>query len=177
MKRKRKIIISAIVLFVLDLFLTLFNLYNYHYLVTEGNPLVYMDNGYLILIVNAFYFLVIVVLAIYIDSYNTVHIDSVGTFDYVKKLFHSDHYKFLFVSISFAFVYATLVSRLIVVIDWIVFGIYTNSFFQTLYSRLRDMMPLGRFDIVLGIIAFIIFLPIWYKFEYNKTKQMIKNLD
>lgn len=174
MKKSKKIIITAFILFILDFLLTLYFLWNYDHLVDEGNPLIYIDNGIWVLILNACYFIIIIILAKVLDKYKTVYTDVVSLRSYIKYLFSSEHYKFIFISIIYAFVNASLVSRLIVVIDWLVFGIFKNDFFNTTYYYLRNLMPFGRFDITIGILAFFLFILLWYILEYKKVKINLK---
>jgi len=172
MKTSNKIIITIFILFLLDFVLTLYYLNN-SITAGEGNPLINVDNGYIILVINLIYFIIVIFLAKIIDKYKTVILESKGTFDYVKKIYKSDNYIFIFVCFAFSFVYASIISRLIVVIDWAIFGIYENIFYSTTYSRLRDLMPFGRYDIFFGVLSFFIFIPIWYRLEYKKSNKSI----
>ena len=147
---------------------------NYSPHASEGNPLFDIDGGYLALILNAFYLIIIFILEKFVvNKYETQIIDSSSTLSYVKKLMASDKSTFIFVSFAYAFIISTLSSRVVAIIDWIVFGIYQGSFYQTKYSILRSKMPLGRCDLVVTILVFIIALIIWYKLEYKKTKNIV----
>lgn len=171
--KKYKYILIAISLFVLDFDLTWYFL-NYSPHASKGNLLFDLDGGYLALILNAFYIIIIFILEkFFVNKYETQMFDSTNTFDYVKKLMSLDKSSFIFVSFSFAFIMSTLSSRLVAIIDWIVFGIYQGKFYQTKYAILRSKMPLGRFDLVVIILIFIVSLIIWYKLEYKKTKSII----
>lgn len=169
MKKTFKIIITTFILFILDFVLTIYYLNNSNH-ANEGNPLININDGYLVLAINLIYFLFIIFLAIIIGKYKNVKIMSKNTFDYIKKLYRSDHFVFIFISLAFSFVYASIVSRLIVILDWIIFGIYESGFYSTIYSQIRGLMPLGRYDVIFGFLSFMIFIPIWYKLEYKKSK-------
>lgn len=175
MKKSKRLIIIALILFTIDLALIAYFIRNYYDYVSEGNPLMSVGRGYLIFVTNLLYFIVIVILVKYLDKYKTIVIETSGTIDYVKELYKSDHSKFIFVSIASSFVYATLVSRVVVIIDWIIFGIYTTRFFETRYALVRDLMPFGKYDFVIGLIFFIIFIILWYKTEYKKSKKLIND--
>lgn len=172
-RTSNKIIITTFILFLLDFVLTLYYLNNSGY-VGEGNPLINFANGYIILIINLVYFVIVIFLVKIVDKYKTVILESKGTFDYVKKLYKSDHFLFIFVCFAFSFVYSSIVSRSIVVIDWVIFGIFKNTFYDTTYSRLREIMPFGRYDIIFGVLSIFIFIPIWFKLEYKKSYKSIK---
>lgn len=171
MKKSSKIIFSAFSLLILDILLTIYYINNYYNLVTEGNTLIYVDSGYWVLLINIIYLSIIIVLAKYLDKYRTIVLDARNSFDYLKKLYKSEHSNFIFASIAFALIYATLFSRTIVVIEWLLFGIYKGRFFSTKYYLLRRAMPFARFDIVFGILIFIILIPFWYKLEYRKVQK------
>lgn len=175
MKRSKKIIIIAICLFAIDLALTAYFIRNYYNYVSEGNPLIGIAKGYLIFVPNLLYFVCIIALVKYLDKYQTIIIEACGTIDYIKKLYKSDNSRFIFVSIASSFVYATLVSRVVVIIDWLLFGIYTTRFFQTKYAIIRNLMPFDKYDFIIGLIAFIIFIILWYKVEYKKSKKLIND--
>ena len=156
MSKIRFIIFLALVLFILDFLLTTYYLSFYSSLVGEGNPLIHIGRGYGVLITNFIYLLFIVILSIYISRYKTVYLEAKNVFEYAIKLYKSDHHKFIFVNIASSFIYASLISRVIVIIDWVMFGIYTNKFFNTYYFYLRNQMPFARFDVIVGFSAFII---------------------
>jgi len=170
MKKSNKIIIIAFSLLVLDLSLTIYFLKNYYYLVDEGNPFILVGNGVLVLVINVIYLVLIIILSKVMDKYKTVYINSNNIFIYIKNLYKSDHYKFIYTSIIFSFIYATLISRLVVVIDWIVFGIYKGAFFTTSYFKIRDMLPLNRYDVIVGLLFFFALIPTWYLLEFKKVK-------
>lgn len=172
MKTSKNIIITTLILFLLDFILTLYFLNNSSY-VSEGNPLVYTDYGYIVLVINLVYMLTIVFLSKIIEKYKTVILKSKGTLDYIKQLYKSNHISFIFVSLAFSFVNATLVSRLVVVVDWVIFGIYENTFYSTTYFKIRDFMPFGRYDILIGVLSFFIFIPIWYRLEFKKSITLV----
>ena len=173
MKRSKKIILITLSLLVLDLILTLYFINNYNHLVSEGNPLVLVDNGIWVIVVNLVYLVIIIFLVRALDKYETIYLKSNSVFDYIKKLYKSDHYKFILISVIFSFVYATIISRLIVVIDWLIFGIYKSNFFHTTYYLVRKQMPLYRYDILLGLCSFFVCIPLWYILEYRKVKEKI----
>ncbi|HHX80243.1 MAG TPA: hypothetical protein GX692_04175 [Acholeplasmataceae bacterium] len=172
MKTSKNIIITTLILFLLDFILTLYFLNNSSY-VSEGNPLVYTDYGYIVLVINLVYMITIVFLSKIIEKYKTVILKSKGTLDYIKQLYKSNHISFIFVSLAFSFVNATLVSRLVVVVDWVIFGIYENTFYSTTYFKIRDFMPFGRYDILIGVLSFFIFIPIWYRLEFKKSITLV----
>ena len=159
---------TAFILFSLDFLLTAFFL-NFSDHASEGNPLIHVHSGYLILAINFVYFVVIFFLAKWIERYQGIIVQAKGTFDYVKKLYLSEHYQFIFVCLAFSFIHATLVSRFIVVLDWIVFGFNDGSFHLTTYYSLRQQMPFERFDILAGFLSFFVFLCIWFRMEFQKS--------
>ena len=170
MSKIRFIIFLALVLFILDFLLTTYYLSFYSSLVGEGNPLIHIGRGNGVLVANFIYLLFIVILSIYISRYKTVYLEAKNVFEYAIKLYKSDHHKFIFVNIASSFIYASLISRVIVIIDWVMFGIHTNEFFNTYYFYLRNQMPFARFDVIVGFSAFIILIPLWYIYEYRKVK-------
>ena len=165
-----KYIIIAISFFVLDLGLTWYFL-NYSDYADEGNPLFDIDGGYLALVLNLLYLITIFMLERFVvRKYETIIIESNNAIDYTKKLMNSDKYNFMITSFVFAFIISTLASRLVAIIDWIIFGIYKANFYQTKYVMLRSKMPLQRFDLVVTVIVFIVSLMLWYKLEHKKQK-------
>jgi len=172
MKNSKRIIITIFILFFLDFILTLYFLSNSSH-ADEGNPLINIYSGYIILAINLAYFIIVIFLSKIIEKYETVVLKSKGTFEYVKKIYLSNHFSFIFVSLAFAFVNASIVSRTIVVVDWIVFGIFENTFYSTSYSKLRTLMPFGRYDILLGVLSFLICIFIWFRLEHKKSTQCL----
>jgi len=172
MRKPKTIIWTALILFSLDFLLTVIFLNTSDH-ANEGNPLVYVHDGFVVLGMNVAYFLSILVLAKWIQRYQSVAIKARGTFDYVKKLYLSDHSRFIYVCLAFSFIHATIVSRIIVIIDWIVVGFYPSTFHSTTYFMLRRQMPFERFDILAGFLAFFVFLVLWFHWEYKNQDERI----
>lgn len=161
-------IIFAIIFFLLDFGLTWYYL-NYSSDASEGNPLFSIDDGYLVLVINFIYLILIFIIEKFIiNKYETINIHSKNSFDYFKNLYKSDKNNFIVNSFVFALVISTLSSRLMAIIDWIVYGVYKSRFKQTKYAIIREKMLLQRFDPVVGLIMFVVTFILWYKLEYNK---------
>lgn len=84
---------------------------------------------------------------------------------------NSDKNSFIATSFVYAFIISTLTSRLVAIIDWIIFGIYKSNFYHTKYAILRSKMPLKRFYPVVMILVFVISLMLWYKLEFKKQNK------
>lgn len=160
----------AISLFIVDFGLTWYFL-NYTSYVQEGNPLFALDGGYLSIFLNLVYIVVVFIVGCKIEQYKTITIDSRNSYDYFKKLWKSNQTDYISVSFLISFVYASFISRFTVITDWIIYGIYQRNFFSTGYAILRDKMPFGRYDLVVAILAFWIFVWLWYKMEFRKSKE------
>lgn len=174
MKKAYVMILIAVILFLVDFGLTFYFVNAYENLVYEGNLLTRSEYGYLSLIVNLIYLIIIILLSIAISKYQTVAIDSKNAFVYTIKLYKSDAFKFMFISLAYAYVIATFVSRFSAIVDWIVFGIYKSNFITTGYAIFRSILPFGRYDVIIGLIVFLIMLPLWFYLEYRKSQQILK---
>lgn len=108
-------------------------------------------------------------------KYETVVLDANNTFGYIKKIYKSDNTIFILVNASFTFITTTFISRLVAIIDWIIFGIYKGRYFKTNYAILRSMMPFERFDIVVGVLVALISVPLWFYIEHQKSKKSIQS--
>lgn len=170
----KRVVLIACILFVLDFGLTviLWEL-NYH-IVTEGNPLIHLENRFIIFYVNIGYIIMIGLLSLYLKHYKTIVIESKNAFLYMVALYKSDHYKFLIASSFFSIIIGSFISRSIAILDWVLFGLFHEAYFESFYYHLRDQMPFQRFDILVGILSFIIVWPLWFKFEHKKIKHLSK---
>lgn len=176
LKRRYKLLLIAISLFIADFGLTWYFL-NYTSYANEGNPLFLIDGGYLSLIVNLIYVAVVFIIGCIIERYQTIIIEANSSFDYFKKLYKTDRTDFIIISFLTAFVFATFVSRATAILDWIIYGIYQSGFYETNYAMIRAKMPLGRYDIVVICISLFLFVQLWFKFEYKKSKKILKDKD
>lgn len=174
-KKFNKTLLIVFLLFIADFLLTLYFL-NTSDIADEGNPLINIAQGYPIIVINIIYFIVVIIFIFVIRKYNTILIPSKNTFEYTKGLFkNEDSSKFIYVSAMFSFVYASIISRVITITDWIVFGFTKEQFYSSLYAQIREVMPFGRFDIIISIISIFIFLPLWYKLEFNKSNNLLQS--
>lgn len=174
LKRKYKLLLIAISLFIVDFGLTWYFL-NYTAYANEGNPLFQIDSGYLSLIVNLVYVAVVYIIGCIIENYQTIIIEANSGFDYFKKLYTTDRTDFIIISFLTAFVFATFVSRATAILDWIIYGIYQSGFYETNYAMIRAKMPLGRYDIVVICVSLFLFVQFWFKSEYKKSKEVLKD--
>lgn len=171
--KRFKYISIALVLLVLDIGLTIYFL-NFSETAVEGNPLFQIDGGYLALVVNFMYILTVFLLELLVlNKYETIVLEVNSFNSYVKKLIKNDNFSYILASFSFAYIISTITSRLMAIIDWIIFGIYGNDFYQLAYTNLRKKMPLGRYDVVVAVIVFVVSLVVWYRLEYLKSKKLI----
>jgi hypothetical protein len=173
MKKAYHFLLIALLLLIIDLFLTFYYSVNYYLIVGEGNPIATSEYGYLIIFINLAYLISIFFSARYYTNYKTEYIQSKNVVDYVKKLYHGHTSMFIFVNTCFAYIISTFISRTTVILDWIIFAIYKEDFINTSYSMIRNMLPFERYDVYTGFIAFLIAIPLWFKLEYNKTKKTI----
>lgn len=97
-----------------------------------------------------------------------------GTLNYIKRLYTSNHSSFIIVGMCFTFIVASIVSRSTAILDWVVFGIYKENFFNTQYAIIRSTMPMERYDVVTGIIAGLVAIPLWFHIEYLKSKKVLQ---
>jgi len=171
-KKRYRLLIVATSLFIADFGLTWYFL-TYTPYVREGNSLFSIDGGYLSLVANLIYLIIAFLIGLKIERYDTVIVEARNSFDYFKKLFTMDRTDFIYISYLTAFIYATFASRLSVVMDWIIFGIYQETFFSTQYSIIRNEMPFGRVDIVVALLSFLLFSILWYSSEFRKSKKIL----
>jgi hypothetical protein len=177
LKKKRilRINLFSITLFLLDIILTIYYTINYHKIIFEGNPLVYYRYGYYVFILNIIYLLIIFFLSKSLIKHQTIVYQSKNTLNYIKNLYYGHHINFIFIHASFVFIYSTLIARSVVIIDWIMFGIYKENFINSWYNIIRDKMPFQRYDVlVLFICAFILTFT-WYHLEYKKSMKILNN--
>jgi len=173
LKKRYLLLLIAISLFLVDFGLTWYFL-NYTAYAEEGNPLFAIDGGYLSLIINLIYVVTVFIIGYKIEKYQTIIIEANSSFDYFKKLYKTNHYDFIIISVLTSFIYSSFVSRLVAIIEWIVYGIYQSDFYDTKYAIIKAKMPFGRYDILFIFIAFFIFIFIWFKSEYNKSNKLLK---
>lgn len=168
------IIVCTFILLIIDLGLTTYYLYHYYGVVAEGNLLFYnSDYGYLVFVLNFFYLIKIYITSSIYTRYQTVVIESEGTFDYIKQIYKSEHSKFILVNFSFTFIISTFISRLTAIVDWVIFEFYKVRYFDTLYAKIRSVMPMERYDVITGINAGCIAIPLWFYLEYLKSKKIL----
>lgn len=169
--KKNKYFIISILFFVLDFGLTWYHL-NFSSDALEGNPLFTIDGGYLALVMNLIYLILIFIFEkLIINKYQTININSKNSFDYFKNLYKSDKNNFIVNSFVFAFIISTLSSRLTAIIDWLVYSFYKYNFKQSKYAIIRSKMPFQRFDFTVGLIMFVVALILWFKLEFKKMKK------
>jgi uncharacterized protein with PQ loop repeat len=60
-----------------------------------------------------------------------------------------------------------------VITDWIIYGIYQRDYYSTGYAIMRDKMPFGRYDLIIALLSFWLFVVLWYKIEYRKSKKVL----
>jgi hypothetical protein len=171
MKIAVKITILAVILFILDLGLTAYFLNRYEHLVSEGNIFFEYGNGMWALVLNFFHLVAIFLTAYSYGKYKTLQISSTNGFDYAKKLYLHESVTFIYIIGCYAFIVASFVSRIAVIIDWILFGIYTFEFYNTTYSIIKSLMPMGRYDVVFAFVSVFVAIPLWFRLEYIKSKR------
>jgi len=108
-----------------------------------------------------------------IEKFQTIVIGANNSYDYFKKLWNSNRTDFITISFLSAFVFASFISRFSVIIDWIIYGIYQSNFYSTGYAIIREQMPFGRYDLVIGLLSLWLFVALWYKTEYKKSKKLL----
>jgi hypothetical protein len=172
LKKRYQLLLIAIVLFLVDFGLTWYFL-NYSSYAEEGNPLFLIDGGYLSLIINFIYVSIVFIIGYIIEKYQTIVLEAKNGFDYFIKLYKTDRTDYIIISFLTAFIFATFASRTTVIIDWVIYGIYQSDFFSTKYAIMRDQMPLGRYDVVVTFISLLLFVPLWFKLEYKKSKVVL----
>jgi len=171
-KKRYQFLLIAVVLFLLDFGLTWYFI-NYTSNVQEGNPLFAIDGGYLSLFVNLMYAVAVFMIGYKIEKFQTIVIGANNSYDYFKKLWNSNRTDFITISFLSAFVFASFISRFSVIIDWIIYGIYQSNFYSTGYAIIREQMPFGRYDLVIGLLSLWLFVVLWYKTEYKKSKKLL----
>jgi uncharacterized protein with PQ loop repeat len=172
-KKRYTLLAIAISLFIADFGLTWYFL-NYTSYVEEGNPLFTIDGGYLSLFVNFLYAVVVFIIGYKMEQYQTIVIEANSGFDYFKKLWKSNRTDFISISFLSSFVFASFFSRLTVITDWIIYGIYQREYFSTGYAILRDKMPFERYDLIIALLSFWLLVLLWYKIEYRKSKEVFQ---
>jgi|GEM_PF-2245809 len=173
LKKRYQLLLIAILLFLFDFGLTWYYL-NYSSFAEEGNPLFIIDGGYLSLIINLIYVVVVFIIGYRIEKYQTITLKANNSFDYLIKLYKTDRTDFINISILTAFIFATFAARTTAIIDWIIYGIYQSGFYSTKYAMIRAEMPLGRYDVVVIFISLFLFVPLWFRLEYKKSKEILK---
>jgi hypothetical protein len=163
-------ILIAMLLFVLDFSFTAYFISTESHLVSEANPLIYTFQGFFVLIINLVYLIIIYVTSRYVYRYNTINIVAENTIEYTKKLFLSDHHQFILISVFYAFIISTLVTRSFIIFEWLLFGILKETFFISPYYYLREIMPMRRFDVFVLGISFILCLIYWYNQQFKLSR-------
>lgn len=172
---KNKFILTAILLFALDFGVTWYLINFGPGGLDEGNPLFEIDGGYLALVVNFLYlWLVFGLEKLVFNKYKTIVLDASNSIEYTKKIYKSDRTDFVVVSIVFAFVLSTFSSRMMAIIDWVVYGFYKGEFRNTKYAILRSKMPFGRYDSLVAILSLIVFYVLWFHLEYRRSQKALK---
>lgn len=170
-----KITIFGFLLLVLDLGLTVYYVRNYSNIVSEGNIIASNNQyGYLVFVLNFIYLIFVYVASVIYVKYKTIITKSNSTFGYIKKLYTSDHNSFIFANLSFTFLVASFISRYTAIIDWIVFGFYKEKYFSSKYAIIKSSMIMGRYDVVTGIIAALVAIPLWFHLEHLKSEKELK---
>lgn len=172
MKKRRRYITIAILLFIIDLTLTLYYTSRYQHLIDEGNLLISIWQGYLVIPANLIYLMMVWFAATQVDSYETVVIKARHPYQYFASLFKSKSSQFILINACYTYIIASFVSRGVAIIDWVVFAVYKEKFFQTGYAVFRSSLPLGRYDLVVTWTAIILLIPLWFILEYQKSKKL-----
>ncbi len=176
MKKVWKITIIGFVLLLLDLGLTVYYVRNYPDIVGEGNMVANNNQyGYLVFVLNFLYLIFVFIASLIYARYKTIITEATGTFSYIKKMYTSNHNSFIIVNFSFTFIVSTFVSRLTSILDWIIFGFYKENFFSSTYAIIRSTMIMGRYDIVVGLIAGLVAIPLWFRLEFLKSKKVLNS--
>ena len=67
----------------------------------------------------------------------------------------------------------SFVSRGYAVFDWLMFTIFHQLFFDSLYFSIREIMPFQRFDIVMGFLSLTVVMPLFFKLEFEASVKLI----
>ena len=173
MKKTGLFIFMTFLLFILDIGLTIFHMgFSYH-LVSEGNPLIHYQNGFYLLWANLVYFMLIIGSVLYLKFYKTIIIEAKNAKEYTKKLYQSNYVSFILACACFSFMLGSFVSRGYAVFDWLMFTIFHQLFFDSLYFNIRDIMPFQRFDIVMGFLSLTVVMPLFFKLEFEASVKLI----
>lgn len=144
-------------MFLLDLGLTILVINTNRY-ADEGNSLI--NYGFSIIIVGLLYVALTILLSYSVFKYKTKVLDATSTLDYVKKIYSSDSSKFIFTWFGWVFIYTTIITRILIIIEWLGVLVFGSAFFHSCYYKYRLNMPLERMDIPFMFIVFIILLPV-----------------
>lgn len=176
MKRVFRILSIAFILLLIDFLMTAICTIEYGHLVDEGNPLFRSAHASWILPLNIIYLISIVITAMGYGRYDTIVCEAETAFAYVKQLYRVESSQFIIAVSCFAYIFSTFVSRGIVILDWVVFAICKDAFFQTGYAIFREQMPFGRYDIFTGLISLFVAIPLWFVIECRKSKKIAHSL-
>jgi hypothetical protein len=176
MRKAIKITLIGLLLLVLDLGLTAFFLNRYENLVSEGNIFFEYGNGLWALGLNGIHLIGIFACAYCYGTFKTIRTTSKNAFDYAKQLYLHENMKFILIIGCFTFIVASFVSRIAVIIDWLIFGIYTYDFYNTTYSMIKSAMPMERFDVIIAFITVFLSIPLWFRLEFRKSKKYFPNI-
>ena len=125
------------------------------------------------LFVNFLYAVVVFIIGYKMEQYQIIVIEANSCYDYFKKLWKSNRTDFISISFLSSFVFASVSPKLTVITDWIIYGIYQREYYSTGYAILRDKMPFERYDLIIALLSFWLFVVLWYKIEYRKSKEVL----
>ncbi len=154
----------------------------------EGNPISAIFNfGWIALIITNIIAIAVFGLFAHIafDKYKTPHIRVNSFFEFYLMLFYNTKTMIVkpmfklpknwlpfFAMISFSGCISLIVGRIVVVLEWIAVLLgYEDSF----YFVLREHIPLGRTDVWIFVIAFLISVVVWMESEFRKVRQHSEN--
>jgi len=153
-------------------------LYKYSDIVGEANQLLYnKQTAYIVLILNILYLIAVFFAARLNNKYQTPLYKANNVLEYTKKLYQSNNFIFILVNASFTFIVTTFVSRLVTILEWVLFGIFKENFFNSNYSKIKALLPFNSFGLVFSFITIFISIPLWFYLEHLKSQKMINHLN
>jgi hypothetical protein len=150
----------------------------------EGNPLVSVfDFGWgALFIANGLGFALVFLTAYYSHlKYKTIVVSVKNRREYISQILYNRPDKFIWsfyklprnwapvgAILGYALIYSIIMDRIIVVTDWLVHDIWVP-----IYTPLRHMIPYGRLDIAVALVAAVFLMVQWISCEYKKSIMLL----
>ena len=177
--------LSFVLLTVADILLTFFGTPD---LVDEGNPISAIFRfGWIALIITNIFAIVVFALFAHVafDRYKTPRMSVDTFFEFYLMLFYNTktmvvkpmfklprNWMPFFAMISFSACVALIAGRIVVVAEWIAILL---GYEHSAYFMARAGIPLGRTDIWVFVVAFLISVIVWMEKEYKKVRKYAQN--